>query len=659
MPLRASPLLILLAACLNAAPHYEIVGSEEGAWPAIFSSINLTRGTGGIYVLPDPPATQTQQWLDRIEAGAIVVLQGESELAASLGFRPITGAKPVAVRNVVDAREPGMLTVWERTVEIPAFAIPPKAQLFQKEKWKEIPLMAGSKYGSGAVLWLAIGPGEKGHERFPYLLHALRDLGMPRPFRTTALWAFFDSSYRLRADPDYLAARWRTAGIASLHVAAWHYWEPDKERDAYLRKLIEACHRRAITVYAWVELPHVSERFWQDHPEWREKTAVGQDAHLDWRKLMDLNNPDCDRAVAIGLTALVQSFDWDGVNLAELYFESLEGIANASRFTPMSAGIRRDFAAQRGYDPIELFRSNPTHPASEFLNWRADLAHKLQETWIGRIEKLRGDKPDLDLVLTHVDDRYDTRMKDLIGADASKVLPLLDRHNFTFLVEDPATLWNLGPERYTAIAAKYAAITSKPEKLAIDINVVERYQDVYPTKLQTGTELFQLVNKASHGFPRVALYFENSILKQDLDLLPSSAAVVESVEETNGRLAITAKRAFGIPWNGPALVNGKPWPFRDDETLWLPAGSHVVEAASAAIHVRLLDFSGRVETILASTSGFELSYQSDTAAFAVLDKAPRHLELDGAEWTAKTEKLSDRWLLRLPKGQHLLTVLVE
>ena len=64
-------------------------------------------------------------------------------------------------------------------------------------------------------------------------------------------------------------------------------------QDEYLKQLIEACHRNAILVYAWLELPHVSEKFWADHPEWREKTGVGQDAQLDWRKLMNLQNPDC------------------------------------------------------------------------------------------------------------------------------------------------------------------------------------------------------------------------------------------------------------------------------------------------------------------------------------------------------------------------------
>ena len=68
-----------------------------------------------------------------------------------------------------------------------------------------------------------------------------------------------------------------------------------RRNDEYLRRLIEACHRKAILVYVWLELPHVSEKFWDDHPEWREKTAILQDAQLDWRKLMNLTNRDCFR----------------------------------------------------------------------------------------------------------------------------------------------------------------------------------------------------------------------------------------------------------------------------------------------------------------------------------------------------------------------------
>ena len=34
-------------------------------------------------------------------------------------------------------------------------------------------MMAGLRRGAGAVLWIAVPPGERGYERFPYLLEAL------------------------------------------------------------------------------------------------------------------------------------------------------------------------------------------------------------------------------------------------------------------------------------------------------------------------------------------------------------------------------------------------------------------------------------------------------------------------------------------------------
>src|SRR4029078_8594382 len=159
--------------------------------------------------------------------------------------------------------------------------------------------------------------------------------------------------------------------------------------------------------------------------------------------------------------------------------------------------------------------------------FRADLARRQQAEWIAQVEEIRKTKSWLDLTLTHVDDRFDPSQREKIGADSSKTLPLLRQHDFTFLIEDPATIWHLGPQRYPQIAARYQSLTPQVEKLAIDINIVERYQDVYPTKQQTGSELFALLHLASTAFPRVAVYFENSILAPDLQLLPSAAAAGE------------------------------------------------------------------------------------------------------------------------------------
>lgn len=651
-------LLLCAAGTLSAASFsFEIAGGERGAWPEALASLGLSEARPGNADIIVVPGGATGNYGARVERGAIVILEGDSPAAAAFGFHA-TG-KQVAIRSIVDARAPKLGIVWHEVVTAPRVELPASATIFAREKWDNAPVLAGLKLGSGAVLWIATPLGAQGYSRYPYLPQALADLGLVLPFRSAKLWAFFDSSYRSRVDLDYLAPKWRAAGIAALHVAAWHYWEPDAERDAYLARLIEACHRNAIQVYAWLELPHVSERFWTDHPEWREKTAIGQDAHLDWRKLMNLANPDAFDAVSTGLRDLTARFDWDGLNLAELYFESLEGQDNPARFTPMNADVRADFESRSGFDPVEVFSPDSprywrTKPASMgyFLNYRAELAREQQTAWIAQVETIRKSKPWLDLVLTHVDDRLDTSMREKIGADTSKTLPLLTKHDFTFLVEDPATTWNLGPQRYAQIAARYAGATPRPEKLAIDINVVERYQDVYPTKQQTGLELFQLVHAASGAFPRVALYFENSIPAIDWPFLAASSAVIEKAEQENGKLTIQSPRGTGVAWTGPAQVDGRPWPVRSETTLWVPAGTHTVEPAITKPVLHLTDLNADLRSATAIPNGMEFVYQSSARALALFDRAPARVEIDGELLDGAVEGA----LLKLPRGQHIVTI---
>ena len=622
--------LLLCALALSAAPlpYFSILSPDQGAWPEILSSIGLQPQPAAVahVFVARSGATASADWPARIEHGAILILEGESSLADRFGFRRKAGLDPVRVESLTDTHRPTLGIVWEKGQELPVFEIPEGAQVFARERWTGTPVCAGFRRGQGAVLWLATTPGERGYERFPYLLNALSDLGLQPPFRSNRLWAFFDSSYRTRVDLDYFAPRWRKAGIAALHVAAWHNFEPNPEQDAFLAKLIEVCHREGILVYGWLELPHVSEKFWADHPEWREKTAAGQDAHLDWRKLMNLRNPDCFRAVAAGVRSLIGRFDWDGVNLAELYFESLEGTANPSRFTPYSP----DFASRAALDR------------------RADMVFQMQQDWLGEIEQTRRTKPYLDLILTHIDDRFDSSIRDSLGADAARVLPLLDTHSFTFLIEDPATVWNLGPSRYAAIAERYGPLTSHRDKLAIDINIADRYQNVYPTKQQTGTELFQLVHHAAASFPRVALYFENSLLPPDLKLLLAAASTVTRIEPIGPKLAVDSASGVGLPWKGPAKVDGQPWPARDDETVWLPAGPHTVEPGTTTEAPRLLHLSGDLKSArIVNATTIEFAYRSQSRAIALLDRAPRKIQIDGED-----APLS----LLLPRGQHVVTI---
>lgn len=654
--------VFLFAASVMGEPlpgGFTVLGEDPGSWPQILDSVGLQprpASQSNIFVLPEGSAG-SPDWIARVEKGAFLILEGASAQAEMFGFR--ARDENVRAGSIEDVHRPGLPIIWQAALELPRFEVPKGARVFAWERWSRAPVICGFKRGSGAVLWVITSPGERGYERFPYIAHALADLGVDPPFRSTRLWAFFDYSYRMRVDLDYFAARWRAAGISALHVAAWHFYDRAPERDQYLRNLIEACHRKGILVYAWLELPHVSEKFWNDHPEWREKTAVLQDAHLDWRKLMNLTNRDCFKAVSAGVRDLIGRFEWDGVNLAELYFESLEGAGNPSRFTPMNDDVRAEFRALRGFDPMELFQHRKDAESLRlFLDYRAGLARRIQKEWMEEVAKARRARPDLDLVLTHVDDRFDQGMREAIGADAAQVLPLAGERNFTFLIEDPATVWHLGPARYQEIARRYKPITPSPGKLAIDLNIVERYQDVYPTKQQTGTELFQLVHLASAAFPRVALYFENSILLPDLKLLPAAGAVVSRFDRVGSKLVVESPSGVGVAWRGPALVDGEAWPVASDSVLWLPAGGHSVERGSGTAHFpRVLDFNGELKGARVLSGGsVEIAYQSVSRAFAVLERKPVKVEIDGAATPVRVA--GDRTLV-LPRGQHLVTIQTE
>ena len=182
------------------------------------------------------------------------------------------------------------------------FELPEGATVFARERWTGAPLTAGlQRGGAGAVSGWPRRPASAATSVFPTCS------------TRSAIWAWTALSRPRGSGPSSIpptARAWTwiispraggRAGIAALHVAAWHFCEADPERDAYLKRLIAACHREGILVYAWLELPHVSEKFWADHPEWREKTAILQDAQLDWRKLMNLTNRDCFRAASAGV----------------------------------------------------------------------------------------------------------------------------------------------------------------------------------------------------------------------------------------------------------------------------------------------------------------------------------------------------------------------
>ena len=650
-------LLFATALPLSAQiPSFRVAGTDAAPWTKIFNAANVmaaTKADAASIIVAGPKA---DVGVLTLATDHIIVIEGDSPLARQIGITPTN--KTISVRHLVDVHAPKMQIIWQQQASLPVTTVPEDFQVFARERWTNAPLEAGKRTAHGAIFWLATPPGQTDIERYPYVLQALTDLGLTLPARATGLWAFFDSSYRVRADSDYLARRWRASGISVLHVAAWHNIEPDSQRDEYLKNMIAACHRNAILVYAWLELPHVSEQFWADHPEWREKTATGQDAALDWRKLMNLQNADCKAAVAHKVQDLLQRFDWDGVNLAELYFESLEGAGNPARFTPMDDDVRKAFEQEAGFDPKLLFDPASSHAMGRdpvglrrFLDFRAALVSHMQAEWLATVERARSTKPWLDTVLTQIDDRLEPGMRDALGADIVASLPAIESKKLTLLVEDPAPLWNLGAARYAKLADEYRNLVPDRQRLAVDINVVERYQDVYPTKKQTGVELFELVHQAAESFQRVAIYFENSLERQDLPLLPVAASTAMLSAPAPDELIVDSSQPVRIQWRGPAQIDGIAWPGHTDTELLVPAGHHTVSTGFVEPPIRLTDFNGNIEQVVEEKDAIEISYTSRSRAIAILGCVVSTIEVDGTPFGKSNDPI-----LLLPVGQHILTL---
>ncbi len=581
------------------------------------------------------------------------ILVGDSPAARQEGIIP--SAELTRVASVIDERDTSLEIIWESAIELTAYSVPEKASVFAREKWTGAPLLAGWRTPEGGLLWAATNPGPRGYDHFPYLLQALVDLGLRPPLRGSRLWSFFDYSYRTRVDLGYMARRWREAGISALHVSAWHFHEPHPERDRYVEEIITACHREGVLVYAWLELPHVSENFWQQNPQCREKTATLQDAQLDWRKLVNLTDPECFDLATAGVKQLLSRFDWDGVNVAEMYFESLHGPSNPQRFTPMNDWVRRGYAQRTGIDPLRLFQPDTTEFWNtnreawlRFAGYRAQLALDLQKRLL---ELVRATAPELDLVVTQIDDRFDTRMREYLGVDAGALLALAGQFDFTLAIEDPATLWDLGAERYAQIAERYAPLVDDPKRLAVDINIVERYQQTYPTRKQVGIELFQLVYTAVETFSRVLLYFEHSISRPDWDLLPFAAGGARA-RWMESSLEVVSRRPVGVAWSGPVEVDGRPWPASDGMTVWLPAGAHFVAPGTDFPSPRLLYLNGDLIAARILPGAIEFEYVSSSRAIALVNQQPRRVTIDGAALDSPAVEAQSHWALRLPRGRH-------
>ncbi|MBI3472985.1 MAG: hypothetical protein HY013_16635 [Candidatus Solibacter usitatus] len=120
--IRVSILWPLLATAAFASGFHSFT---SGPWAEIFSAIGLQPGApeSARVVVLGPGAGASAGWAQRVEQGALLILEGESPVAESFGFRG--GSQRVRVAGITDARRPKLPIIWREPLELPRFSTPP------------------------------------------------------------------------------------------------------------------------------------------------------------------------------------------------------------------------------------------------------------------------------------------------------------------------------------------------------------------------------------------------------------------------------------------------------------------------------------------------------------------------------------------------------
>jgi hypothetical protein len=118
-PVKTLPLCLFAALSLSTSlsaadlPYFSVLSEDAGAWPRILSSIGLQARPAGLarIFVARTGASASVEWPGRVERGAILILEGESSLAATFGFRR-SSKDPVKVHSLTDIHRPNLSVVW-------------------------------------------------------------------------------------------------------------------------------------------------------------------------------------------------------------------------------------------------------------------------------------------------------------------------------------------------------------------------------------------------------------------------------------------------------------------------------------------------------------------------------------------------------------------
>ncbi|MCL5020722.1 MAG: hypothetical protein M1339_03480, partial [Bacteroidetes bacterium] len=618
-----------------------------------------------------------------VSSGGRLITDSKNPLAVDLGVK--FSQNVMRLEKVRDRMFPEELLSWGTFETVHRIDVEESDRLICTNDVNDAPVVIARKYGKGEFIAMSarfdpVSGG--GYSRFPYLIEWIKNYFQLYPtLQRDDLEMFFDPGLRSKSNIsiETLVKEWADRGIRVIHVAGWH--EYPKYTYDYDR-LIRLCHAYGITVYAWIEPPQISKKFYDEHPQWHEKNYRGEDVRPDWRYPVALTDTACLRAASDWTYRFLTSHDWDGVNIAELYFGGEGAPADPRMLTPFDESARILFRKKYGFDPVQLFQQTSPHyyktspqDWNSFVDFRASLVTGLTAHFLSLAEDAFSNKPGAQVILTVLDQKTFPALRTSIGVDMDQILQLRKEFPFVLNVEDPEANWNSDPRRYIAIGDTYRRLLGADSSdLMMDLNMLEfrpsSYNGVFPTKTPTGIESYLLVNSAAQAAPRVVIYSEATALPQDIVNFPYAVTPQADFQVTDGGFSIDAPYSTSLRLSSDVAEVSV-----DDRIVYpyqpgyfsIPAGEHFVKIVKADVNPFE---SGLMQSHIEAAScnilsertfqrGVEFTYDSPRRAAVSFGKIPYAVLVDDHDVSFTVSREEQHYGIVLPPGQHKVLVVLE
>jgi len=624
-------------------------------------------------------AAAGQQFIARyISTGGKVVADGRQPWLTKVGVK--WEGRQITVGTISDELYPEMYLHWLPEEKVERFTPPEDVHELMVDSESGQPVAFSDDYGSGLYLYLAapLDPYTKdGTSHYPYFPRYMTDtFGSNTSMRSATIETYFDPSYKPGADLNRLAVQWRKSGIRIIYAAAWIFYP---QYTYNYTEFVKACHRSGIAVYAWFVLPQTTPRMWEEHPEWREKTATGADGKVGWRLLMNLENPDCFRASMDWVKQTLEAQPWDGVNITELNFDAdFRDYMKPESFVPMNGETRAEFRKKSGFDPMQLFQPESAnywktnHAAlDKFLKYRENVVTEWHRKVLRELEPLRKAK-NWEVIVTAMDSLHSKYVRPALGVDSRRIAGLMKEFDFTLQVEDPAEYWMKPPDRYRRFAQTYSKLIKDPRRLMFDVNVVPG-RDLRGTNLPsataTGVELAQTVVAAASASGRVAIYAEHTVPVQDWHFIRVALTKASDFKgrDTDWKVSGDTPVLLTPAEDRDYYLDGRLWPAVSSDGVLAPPGKHSVSTHRpwyhfldpGALSSRLLSITGDLLDARVMPTGLVLRYSSPGRTIVVFNQRPREFLIDGHQSEVPVDMVNGTWSASLPAGVHWVAVVTN